>query len=336
MGRRRCQIAGTGSAVPATVLPSARIEESLGLEPGWIAARTGVRERRVAGPEEATSDLAVAAGAMALQRAGIDPGAVRLLLLATSTPDHPLPATAPQVAHRLGLRAAAFDLAAACSGFLYGLELADRWLRADGAADPGAALVIGANVLSRRVNWRDRNTAALFGDGAGAVVLRLGEAAETGLLTTWLTADGSRWQRVYIPAGGSRQPLTAEALAEGLHLMQMERGPDLFREAVRMLADAARAALKQCELRTADVDHFIPHQANARLIAEAARLLGIAPERTVVNVDRYGNTSAASIPLVLHEAALTARLRPGDLVLLAAVGSGMTAGAAVLRWGEGI
>lgn len=202
-GQRHCQIAGTGAAVPATVLPSARVEANLGLEPGWIAARTGVRERRMAGPEEATSDLAVAAGAQAL-------------------------------------------------------ELADRWLRAPGALESGAVLVIGANVLSRRVNWSDRNTAALFGDGAGAVVLR-----------------------------------------------------------------------------PADVDHFIPHQANARLVAEAARLLGIAPERTVINVDRYGNTSAATIPLALHEVACAGRLRSGDLVLLAAVGGGMTAGAAVLRWGEG-
>lgn len=322
-------IAATGAAVPAAVVRSEELEARLGLEPGYILRRTGIRERRVAGPGEATSDLAVAAGAQALAAAGCPPDRVCLLVLATSTPDHLLPPTAPQVAHRLGIRAPAFDLAAACSGWIYALAVAACYLR---CAPPGAAaLVIGANVLSRRVNWQDPHTAPLFADGAGATVLHRGPGLAA-LRSLWLDADGSAWDQIYIPAGGSRQPLDAGALAQGLHLMRMARGPALFRDAVHRLAGAARQALAAAGLEAAQVDAFIPHQANGRLVAAAAEALGIPPERTVVNVDRYGNTSAATIPLALHEAACQGRLRPGHRVLLAAVGAGMTAGAAVLEW----
>jgi 3-oxoacyl-[acyl-carrier-protein] synthase-3 len=323
------EVAGTGIGLPAAVLTSAALETRLGLEPGWIERRTGICERRIAGADQAVSDLAVDAARAAL--AGADPSDVSLLVLATSTPDHPLPATAPAVASRLGLRVPAFDLAAACSGFLYGLTLGARWL-AGAPAGRGGVLVIGANVLSRRVNWRDPKTAPLFGDGAGAVLLRTAPRGGSGLLAVRLASDGGAWRDVHVPAGGSRTPLTPERVARDEHLMVMPDGSQLFRRAVRAIVDSAAEALGAAGLRASDVTWFVPHQAGSRLIRSCAEALGIPPERVVSNVARYGNTSAASIPIALHEARCDGRIRPGDVVLLAAAGSGLTAGAAVLRW----
>ncbi|HEY8347652.1 MAG TPA: beta-ketoacyl-ACP synthase III [Symbiobacteriaceae bacterium] len=323
----RARIVGTGLAAPKEVRTSCEVAARLGVDEDWILERTGIRERRLAGEDEATSDLAVAAGAGALAAAGLGPDRIDLLILATSTPDHLLPPTAPMVAHRLGLRVPAFDLAAACSGFLYGLALADRWLRAGGQG----VLLIGANVLSRRVNWEDRNTAILFGDGAGAVAL-VADQGPAGVLATHLDANGALWDKILVPAGGSRQPITPECLAARQHLMQMPRGKDLFRHAVTHMAAAARTALAAADLSPAEVDWFIPHQAGIRLMGQVGRELGIPPERTVVNVDRYGNTSAASIPMALHEAVADGRIQRGHRLLLAAVGGGLTAGAAVIQW----
>ncbi|AEB12611.1 3-oxoacyl-ACP synthase III family protein [Marinithermus hydrothermalis] len=319
-------ILGVGAALPRRRVASAATERALGLPPGWIVQRTGVLERPVAALDEATSDLAVRAAQAALVDAGLESEAVDLLLLATSTPDHPLPPTAPVVAHRLGLvNAGAVDLAGACAGFVYALALADAQVRAWG----GYVLVVAANVLSRRVNPRDPNTAPLFADGAGAVILGPGGEGR-GLLASHLGADGSRWDTIYIPAGGSRVPLSPEALARGEHRMRMKSGPTLFRRAARGMAEAGRKALARAGLEAGAVDWWVPHQANRRLVHEAGRLLGIPPERTVDVIARMGNSSAATIPIAL--AAVADRFRPGDVVLLTAVGAGVLVAGAVLRW----
>ncbi len=322
----RAAVLGIGAALPARREPSAETERRLGLPPGWIVQRTGIRERPLVGPDEATSDLAVRAGAVALEQAGLPPEAVTLLLLATSTPDHLLPPTAPVVAHRLGLRrAGALDLAGACSGFLYALVLADSYVRLHQAC----VLVIGANVLSRRTNPDDPGTSALFADGAGAVVLGPARGAR-GIIAHWLGADGSCWDALYIPAGGSRRPLTPERVARGEHLMHLQNGRALFRRAATGMAEAGRRVLQQAGLGIDDVAWWIPHQANHRLIEEARRQLGLPQARTVNLVDRIGNSSAATIPLAL---ALEAhRFAPGDLLLLTAVGAGLLSAAVLLQW----
>lgn len=326
--RGRAAILGVGAALPEKQVASADLERALGLPPGWIQQRTGIVRRPVAGEGEATSDLAVRAGAEALRAAGVSPGDVRLLLLATSTPDHLLPPTAPAVAHRLALRrAGAADLAAACAGFLYALSLAGAYCEGGG----GPVLVIGANVLTRRVDPRDPATVALFADGAGAAVVAPGEG-ERGLLATHLASDGSRWDSILIPAGGSRQPVTPERVAAGEHLMRLSNGRSLFREAVRDMAEAGRAALAAAGLSASAVDWWIPHQANRRIIAEAGRLLEIPAERTVDVIDRYGNASSATVPMALAEAVKEGKVRPGHVLLLTAVGAGMLSAGAVIRW----
>ncbi|KXB97786.1 MAG: 3-oxoacyl-ACP synthase [Chlorobi bacterium NICIL-2] len=319
------KIAGIGAAVPERCIANTEVERQLGLEAGWALRRTGVRLRPVAAPDEATSDLAVRAGRAALADAGINPHDVALLLLATSTPDHPLPPTAPQVAHRLGLmRAGAVDLAAACAGFVYGLALGE----AMGRTMDACVLVIGANVLSRRTDPRDPMTATLFADGAGAAVLVPGK----GILGTYLGAHGEHWDEIFIAAGGSREPLTPEAIEAGRHLMQMRNGPELFRRAVRMMAQAGAKALEAAQLDASRVDVWVPHQANRRIIREAGKLLGISMERTVDIVERYGNSSAATIPIALCVARERGLLIRGQIVLLTAVGAGLVSAGAVLRW----
>ncbi len=323
---QRSVVLGLGAALPAQREPSAEAERRLGLPPGWILERTGIRERPLAAPDEATSDLATRASAAALAQAGLPAEAIGLLLLATSTPDHLLPPTAPVVAHRLGLsRAGAIDLAGACSGFLYALALADSYVRLHHTY----ALVVAANVLSRRINPNDPKTSALFADGAGAVVLGPSEGP-SGIVAYWLGADGSCWDALYIPAGGSRLPLTPERVARGEHLMEMRNGQALFRRAALGMAEAARRVLAQANVPMDAVSWWIPHQANHRLIEEARRQLGFPQTRTLNLVDRLGNSSAATIPLVL---ALEAhRFQPGDLLLCTAVGAGLLAAAVLLRW----
>ncbi|MDP9329821.1 MAG: beta-ketoacyl-ACP synthase 3 [Actinomycetota bacterium] len=323
-------IVGVGSALPEHRVASAEIEERLGLEAGWIERRTGILERPIAGPDEATSDLAVRAGTRALTDAGVPPAEVGLLLLATSTPDHPLPPTAPAVAHRLALSSAgAVDVAGACAGFLYGLVLGDAYRR----LSESPVLVIGANVLSRRTDQSDPSTAALFSDGAGAVVLghdRTG--ADRGIRGSWLGADGSLSDGVVVPAGGSRIPLTPDAVARGEHLMKMKNGASLFHDAVRAMAEAGEGALKAAGWTPDDVDLFVPHQAGHRLMAGSARLLGIGPERIYEVVEHTGNSSAATIPIALAEADRSGRLAPGDRLLLVAVGAGLVSAGVAITW----
>ncbi len=339
----------TGAYLPEAVLESAELEARLGLPPGWIRQRTGVRRRHLAAPGEATSDLAAAAARQAMAAAALPPEELDLLVLCTSTPDHPMPPSAPLVLARLGARrAAGFDLAAACSGFVYGLYVADAVLRAGRARH---VLLVGANVMSRRVDWDDPDTAALFGDGAGALLLSVtgdapdgsaarhpqpaaeAEATESGrgLLAARLAADGEAAGLFLVPAGGSREPLTPDGLAARRDRMVMRGGP-LARRAVRAMAELLHLAVADAGLAVADLDWLVPHQANLRLLETVARQLGFPLEKVVANVDRCGNTSAASIPLALHEAARDGRLRPGQLVGLVAFGGGLTAAAAVLRW----
>ncbi|MGE0432164.1 MAG: 3-oxoacyl-ACP synthase III family protein [Planctomycetota bacterium] len=324
--------AGTGSALPPLVLRNDVLERQLGLDPGWIEQRTGILERRVAADGEGVSTLAIRAGAVALQAAAIEPRDVGLLVLATSTPDRLLPPTAPLVADALGLRCTAFDLAAACSGFVHALGVAHAQL-ASGMTR--AALIIGANVLSRRVNPDDASTAPIFGDGAGALALQVVSGDEPGarVLAVVGASDGSQQDLIHIPAGGSRQPLSAALLAERAHLMRMPAGETLFRVAVHAMADAAREAMRVAGVAdVAAIDWLLAHQANARMVRRVAAQLGVPPARVLGNVDRVGNTSAASLPILLHESVAAGRVVHGQRLLLTAAGSGLTSGAAVLQW----
>lgn len=314
--------------MPAGRVGNTEIEAAFDLEEGWIYRRTGIRKRPVVGPDEATSDLSVRAGRTALEAAGKAPSDVGVLLLATSTPDHLLPPSAPQVAHRLGMNGAgAVDVTGACAGFLYALTMADAFVR----VQQQPVLVIGANVLSYRVNPDDLATAALFSDGAGAAVI-VPTDTETGLDGHYLGSDGSDYERIRIPAGGSREPMTAAAVHNGRHLMQMKRGSAVFRSAVEAMARAGRRALDEAGLGADDVDWWIPHQANQRITDEAGRALNIPTERTVSIIEDYGNSSAATIPLALSMAVRDGRIQPGDRLLFTAVGAGMIEAGAVLTW----
>lgn len=325
-------VVGTGAALPEHVLPSRVLDRRYGLADGTVAFTLGVQERRVAAASEAASDLALGACQDALAAAGAGRDDVRLLLLATSTPDHITPATAPLVAHRLGLTCAASDVTNTCSGFVYALALADRYLR--GEEEGAVALVAGANVLSRRVDWKgDWRTAALFGDGAGAVALRAGSGAG-GVLATALVSDGSGYHKIQVPAGGSRTPLTPEAFSARQHLLQIPPGAARLQDSLELLLRACHEALDKAGLEPTDVDRFVPHQASARLMDASADRLGIPSERVARTLARTGNTSSASIPIALHEDAAAGRLAPGDKVLLGVVAGGMTAGAAVVEWTE--
>lgn len=319
-------IAGWGTALPEERLTNADLEARVDTTDAWIVERTGIRERRVAGPGESTADLAVAAGAAALKHASVTPDEVDLLVVATATPEQPLPPTSAFVQDRLGLACGAFDLGAACAGFVYSLVTASSLVTAGALR---SALVVGAETLTRVVDPGDRETCVLFGDAAAAVVLV--PDARPGLLAWDLGCDGSAASLLEIPAGGSRRPASAATVAAGEHYLRME-GREVFRRAVRAVVGSARTCLGRAQAAPSDVDLFVPHQANARIVAAAGARLGIPPERTVVNLDRYGNTSAASIPLALAEAADAGRMADGDLVLLSGFGAGMSWASTLLRW----
>ena len=326
----RACIAGWGTAVPEGRLTNADLERRVDTSDQWIVERTGIRERRVAGPDETTATLAVAAGAAAIKSAGITPLDVELLIVATATPEQPIPHTGAFVGDRLGLRCGSFDLGAGCAGFVYELVAGGSLLATGGL---GHVLVIGSETLSRIIDPADRTTCILFGDAAAALVLEASPDDGPGLLAFDLGCDGSLAGLLQVPAGGSRRPTTAETLAEGLQFLQMQ-GPEVFRRAVRVVVESAGATLGRAGVASSQVDWFVPHQANARIIEAAANRLGIPPERTIVNISRYGNTSAASIPLALAEAADDGRLEDGQLILLSGFGAGMTWGSALLRWGR--
>jgi len=320
------KILSAASVIPGHGSSSAELEARLKLEPGWIERRTGIRQRPTAASTEATSDLAVKAAAAALEAAHIDSREVGLILLATSTPDHLLPPTAPLVAHRLGLRSGAVDLTGACSGFLYALVLGAAWTD----MTRRVTIVIGANILTRRVNFNDPATAALFSDGAGAVVVA--PDPETRLLSSFLGSDGSSYNAIGIAAGGSREPLTADLLKDGRNLMTMRNGALLFKHAVHGMAEAGNEALKQAGMKATEIQWWIPHQANVRIIRDTGALLGINEERTISVVSKYGNSSAATIPIAMADAVGSGLLKRGDQVLMTAAGAGLITAGAVLRW----
>jgi 3-oxoacyl-[acyl-carrier-protein] synthase-3 len=292
----------------------------------WITERTGIKERRVAGEGETTASLAIEAGTAALKDAGIDPADIGCCIVATCTSEQPIPPTSSFVQEGLGLRCGAFDIDAACSGFVYAL-VAGASMVASGAMGP--VLVIGSETLTRVVDPTDRSTVILFGDGAGAAVLTPSD--NVGLLAWDLGCDGSLAGLLGIPAGGSRLPTSADTVAGGDHWLKMD-GREVFRRAVRVIVDSARTTLDRAGLTPDDVALFVPHQANTRIIDSAATKLGLPAERVFVNIDRYGNTSAASVPIALAEAAEAGRLHPGDLVLLTGFGAGMSWASALLRW----
>jgi 3-oxoacyl-[acyl-carrier-protein] synthase-3 len=327
----RAGIAGWGKALPERVLTNAELERLVDTSDDWIRTRTGIRERRVVGPGESTFSLAVEAARRALECAGTAPGDVDLIIVCTFSPEFGgMPSTASLVQDALGAsRAGAFDLNAACSGFIYGLAMAQGLIT---AGINQTVLVIGAETMSRLLDWTDRSTCVLFGDGAGAVLLRAGPGPD-GLLSCVLGSDGSGGELLYIPGGGSRQPASAETVEAAQHFIRMN-GKEVYKFAVTAAPRAALQAVAKADLTIGDVDLFIPHQANVRIILSAASTLGIAAEDVFINVDRYGNTSAASIPIALCEAVESGRVSPGDHVLLAGFGGGLTWGAAVLRWPE--
>ncbi|QGP93028.1 3-oxoacyl-[acyl-carrier-protein] synthase 3 protein 1 [Neomoorella glycerini] len=321
-------IVGTGSCLPERILTNAELEQMVDTSDEWIRSRTGIRERRIASHDTAASDLAVPAAAKALAMAGLPAEAVDLIIVATVTPDTLFPATACLVQERLGARgAAAFDLSAGCSGFIYALAVASQFIA---AGVYQTALVIGVEILSKIINWQDRNTCVLFGDGAGAVVLQAVPEGE-GVLGLHLGADGNGGSLLSIPAGGSRLPASPSTVQNRLHTIHMN-GPEVFKFAVRVMGEASLKALEQAGLRKEEVDFLIPHQANIRIIEAATKRLGLPPEKVYVNLDRYGNMSSASIPVALDEAYREGRLKRGDKVVLVAFGAGLTWGATVLSW----
>ncbi len=324
-------IVGMGTYVPEGVLTNADLEKIVDVSNDWIIERTGIRERRIAEPEQATSDLAVIAGERALADAGVDPLEVDLIIVCTNTADMTFPATACLVQERLGARrAAAFDLVAGCTGFVYGVGLSSQFI-ATGAYR--TVLVIGAETLSRVINYQDRNICVLFGDGAGAAVLRP-VASSSGILAFRLWADGAGAPFLTLPAGGSRMPTSQETVDKKLHYATMN-GREIFKFAVRTLGEAALEVLTMAGFNQSDIDFLVPHQANIRIIEAAARRLNLPMEKVMVNVDCYGNTSTASIPLALHEALQEGRIKGGDLIVIVSFGTGLTWGALVIKWPDG-
>ncbi len=325
----RTQIIGTGSYAPEKVLTNADLEKIVDTTDAWITERTGIRERRVAAPGEATSDMAVQAARRALELAGVRPEELGLIVVGTVTADMPMPSCAALVQAKLGARNAfAFDVAAACSGSLYALCVADQFIR---TGQVKRALVIGAELLSRALNWDDRNTCVLFGDAAGALVLAPTEDEGRGLLSTHLYTDGSLADILCIPGGGTRKPACEEVLKEKLHTLHMN-GREVFKFAVRALADSTFTALKSNGLSARDVDHVISHQANIRILEAVLQRLELPREKCWLNLHEYGNTSSASMPMTLDEANRAGRLKPGEVVAMMAIGAGMTWGSAVMRW----
>ncbi|MBL0939702.1 MAG: ketoacyl-ACP synthase III [Gemmatimonadaceae bacterium] len=330
MKRPYSYIAGTGHAVPAKVVTNDDIA-AMGVETNdaWIQERTGIRQRHIAEPGESLTSLCAKAAQQAMARAGVQPGEIDTIIVGTASPDHLLPSQAVEVQTALGCsRAAAFDVASACSGWLYGAVVGDSMI-ASGAAD--TVLVIGAEKLSAIVDWTDRNTCILFADGAGATVLRRARGGQKGIMSTFMRSDGALAELLWRPAGGGAEPFSPEAHEGRRQYIQMA-GREVFKHAVRSMAEATDRALDMARITAADIDLLIPHQANVRIIEATAKHAGIPMEKVFVNVDRYGNTSAASIPIALDDAIEQGVVREGMTVLFAAFGAGFTWGSLVVRF----
>ena len=320
-------ILGTGSYVPHRVLTNLDLERMVETSNAWIIERTGIRERRVVEPGQACSDLAIEAAKRALTQANLDPLDIDLILLATCTGDTPLPSTACLIQHHLGAkRAAACDISAACCGFIYALAIADAYVK----SGMRHVLVIASEVMSAITDWTDRNTCVLFGDGAGAVVIGQG-SKPAGILSTHLHANGGLSDLIQVPGGGSREPASEQVLQDKRCFIKM-KGNETFKIAVKSMEEASKEALEFNGVAMQEIDLFIPHQANMRILNAVSQRLGLARDKLMINLDRFGNTSAASIPLALDEAVQAKRIQEGNLVLLAAFGAGLTWASALIRW----
>jgi 3-oxoacyl-[acyl-carrier-protein] synthase-3 len=310
------------------VLSNADLEKMVDTTDEWITTRTGIKERRIAAPEQCTSDMAVEAARRAIKQAGVSEKDIDLIICATCTPDMIFPSTACLVQQKIGAkRAAAFDMSAACSGFLYGLEIGQQFVM---SGTYNTVLVIGAEKLSTIIDWEDRNTCVLFGDGAGAVVLQ-NRGEEHGILTTCMGADGSLADLLLIPGGGARFPASKESVSGKMHCIKMS-GREVFKNAVVAMQNAAEEALRRCNLTVADIKCIIPHQANLRIIQATADRLGAPMDKVYVNLNRYGNVSAGSVAIALDEAAREGRFQRGDLILLVVFGGGLTWASCVIQW----
>jgi 3-oxoacyl-[acyl-carrier-protein] synthase-3 len=324
----KSKIISTGSYLPEKVLTNADLEKMVATSDKWISERTGIKERRIADADQATSDLAYEASKSALNKAGLKPKDIDLIIVATVSGDMPFPSTACILQNKLGAKnAAAFDVNAACSGFLYGMYIADSFIK---ARLHKKILVVGAEVLSKITDWNDRTTCVLFGDGAGAVLMAPSEG-KSGIISMHIYSDGSMWELLHIPAGGSKIPPSHETVEKRLHYIKM-RGNETFKFAVRTLEDLVGNILKENNISPKELSLLIPHQANLRIIQATAKRISLPMDKVLVNLDRYGNTSAASIPIALDEAFENKRIKSGDYVLLEAFGGGLTWASALIRW----
>ncbi|HBG93603.1 MAG: 3-oxoacyl-ACP synthase [Nitrospirae bacterium GWF2_44_13] len=324
----RAKIIATGSYVPERVLTNFDLEKMVDTSDEWIRERSGIRERRIASEKEAASDLAYEAAKAALKKADIKAKDIELIIVATVTGDMPIPATACHLQHKLGIKkAAAFDVNAACSGFLYGLSIADSFIK-NGTYK--RILVVGAEVLSRFTDWEDRTTCVLFGDGAGAAILEATDE-DRGIVSAHIRSDGALWELLHMPGGGSINPPSKESLKKKMHYLKM-KGNETFKVAVRTLENLVSRTLEENKLKASQISLLIPHQANLRIIQATAERLNLPVEKVFVNIDKYGNTSAASIPIALDEAVRQGRVRDGDYVLLEAFGGGLTWASVLIKW----
>jgi 3-oxoacyl-[acyl-carrier-protein] synthase-3 len=324
----RSRITGTGSYTPENVLTNFDLEKKVDTSDEWITERTGIKERRVVGDSETTSDLCLEASKMALQAADVKPADIELIIVATMSGDMPMPSTASLLQKKLHAKnAAAFDLNAACSGFLFGLSTADNFIK---AGTFKKILLVGAEVMSKFIDWQDRSTCVLFGDGAGAVVLEPAKGAR-GILSTHLFTDGNMWDFICLPGGGSQYPPSAKTIKDRLHFVKM-KGNETFKVAVRTLEKLVIDTLKENNIKPSELAMLIPHQANLRIIKATAERLNLPMSKVAVNLDRYGNTSSASIPIALDEVVREGRIKKDDYILLEAFGAGLTWASALIRW----
>ena len=324
----KSRITGTGSYVPEKVLDNFDLEKKVDTSDEWIIERTGIRERRIAESDETTSDLSLEASKKALQAAGIKPKEIDLIIVATMTGDMPMPSTASFLQKKLGAKnAGAFDLNAACSGFLYGLSVADNFIK---AGTFKKVLLVGAEVMSKFLDWKDRTTCVLFGDGAGAVVLET-TSGKRGILSTHIYSDGNLWDFICLPGGGSKHPPSLKTIKNRMHFVKM-KGNETFKIAVRTLEKLVINTLKVNNVKPSELAMLIPHQANLRIISATAKRLKLPMGKVAVNLDKYGNTSSASIPVALDEVVRDGKIRNGDYVLLEAFGSGLTWASALIKW----
>jgi 3-oxoacyl-[acyl-carrier-protein] synthase-3 len=326
--QRRIKILGTGFYVPDQILTNADLEKMVDTTDEWIVSRSGIRERHIASADQATSDLCIEAARKTLRNTHLEVKDIDLIIVATSTPDTLFPSTACRVQQGLGAdHVPAFDVSAGCTGFLYGLILSESLIL---SGKVKRILLVGAELLTKITNWKDRSTCVLFGDAAGATILEESKD-ESGMLSSYWKADGNLGDLLILPAGGSRVPASVQTVAEGLHYLKM-KGNEVFKHAVKRMGEAAEEALEKAGLKKEDVDVFIAHQANIRIIDAVGERLSVPKDKVFVNIDRYGNVSVASIPIALHELRQHKKIKPGTIILMDAFGAGFTWAAVVYRW----